>query len=437
MASNNEDEENEKQLSLEIHLIREMLREKETALLQLREKKWRNHTAEASSLTNNEILRYSRQLILPSFGVQGQKKLKETSFLIVGMGGLGCPAAQYLVAAGCGRIGLVDYDFVDGTNFHRQVLHTEMDMQLPKVVSAQRTLKEMNSNCTIETFFEIITSENALDLLSNFDVILDCTDNVPTRYLLNDACVLLNKPLVSGSALQLDGQLTVYHYGKTGPCYRCLFPVPPPPKTVTNCGDGGVLGAVTGVIGSLQALEAIKVAIGGDVLSGRLLIFDGASTSFRNIKLRGRRSDCSICSNNPIITQLVDYEEFCSMHASDKQQRLNILTEDLRITANEYADVIEKPHLLIDVRSSIEFEICSLPKSENMSLKDVLNNKFLERFKKEIEDKIPIYMLCRRGNDSQIAVEHMKNKLPEHNIKDIIGGLHAWHLKVDPNFPIY
>ncbi|XP_039954832.1 adenylyltransferase and sulfurtransferase MOCS3-2 [Bactrocera tryoni] len=396
-------------------------------------------TPRINDLTNDEIERYSRQLILPGFGVTAQTTLINSSFLIVGMGGLGCPAAQYLIAAGSGRLGLVDYDTVDRTNLHRQTLHTERTIGLPKVESAKRALEQINPNCQIDLHKLMLDSRVALDIIKQYDVILDCTDNVVTRYLLNDACVLLNKPLVSGSALQFDGQLTVYHYGDTCPCYRCLFPVPPPPHAVTNCGDGGVMGAITGVIGSMQALEAIKVATGvGETFAGKLLIFDGMNGIFRNIKLRGRSKDCKVCSENPMITQLIDYEQFCSMHASDDDQPLQLIPSQERIDVFQYIDMRSQPHLLIDVRPQNEFEICRLPSSVNVPLKEILNNKFIERFANELADeKLPIVVLCRRGNDSQIAVQHMCNKFPSHAIRDLIGGLYAWHYKVDKDFPIY
>ncbi|XP_061400550.1 adenylyltransferase and sulfurtransferase MOCS3 [Musca vetustissima] len=393
-------------------------------------------------LNNDDIARYSRQLILPNFGVKGQLKLKQTAFLIVGMGGLGCPSSQYLLAAGCGRLGLVDYDEVERSNFHRQTLHTELSIGMAKVESAKQALQQINPHCQIECHRLLLNSENALEILRQYDVVLDCTDNVATRYLLNDACVMLNKPLISGSALQMDGQLTVYNYGENCPCYRCLYPVPPPPDTVTNCGDGGVLGAITGVIGSLQALEAIKVALGGlggEVLAGRLLIFDGGRCQFRNIRLRSKRPDCDVCSPKPMITQLIDYEQFCGMHASDKDTALNILPLENRLSVEEYIDqVVNTKHILMDVRQPAEFEICRLPHSENVPLKTILNDSYLKRFEDELKDEERgIVLLCRRGNDSQLAAQHILQKFPQRAIFDIKGGLHAWHYKIDNNFPIY
>uniref|UniRef100_A0A1A9X3N2 Adenylyltransferase and sulfurtransferase MOCS3 homolog n=1 Tax=Glossina brevipalpis TaxID=37001 RepID=A0A1A9X3N2_9MUSC len=424
-------------LRLEIAELNAACNDKEKRLRELE-----NTTSVIDKLSNDDIARYSRQLILPNFGVRGQLKLKQSSFLIVGMGGLGCPASLYLASAGCGRLGLLDYDEVECSNFHRQILHTESRVGKSKVSSAYEALKAINSHCQIDMLGVLLNSGNASEIIQSYDIVLDCSDNVPTRYLLNDTCVALGKPLISGSALQLDGQLTVYNYGEAGVCYRCLFPMPPPPKAVTNCGDGGVLGAVTGVIGSLQALEAIKVALNGtggmEVLSKRLLIFDGASCSFRCVSLRGRRKDCSACSNVPLIPNNLDYEKFCGMQASDKDYALKLLMPMQRVSVEEYKDLIGKPHLLWDVRQPAEFEICKLPNSENVPLKTILDDSFVERFKEQLQDKtLPIFVLCRRGNDSQIAAQHMINKFPKHNIRDISGGLHAWHYKIDPNFPIY
>lgn len=428
----------------EIQDLKAMCASKEKRLLEVEKLQTtiNNLDQYSSGLSNEDIARYSRQLIMPNFGVKGQIKLKQSSFLIVGMGGLGCPASQYLLAAGCGRLGLVDYDQVEQSNFHRQTLHIDKRVGMAKVESAKEALLSVNPHCQIDCHCLLLNSTNALDILRHYDVVLDCTDNVATRYLLNDACVLLGRPLISGSALQLDGQLTVYNYGDTGPCYRCLFPVPPPPETVTNCGDGGVLGAITGVIGSLQALEAIKVALsglGGDVLSGRLLIFDGAHCTFRNIRLRSKRADCDVCSSSPIITSLVDYEQFCGMRASDKDVALSLLSPEHRMNVKEYRENIEKiPHLLIDVRQPAEFEICKLPNSENIPLKSILDDSYLKILDEPLQnEKSPIILLCRRGNDSQIAVQHLVQRFPERSVFDIKGGLHSWHHLIDKNFPIY
>ncbi|XP_055595331.1 adenylyltransferase and sulfurtransferase MOCS3-like isoform X1 [Uranotaenia lowii] len=396
-----------------------------------------------NKLNNNEIARYSRQIILSEIGVQGQLKLKKASVLVVGTGGLGCPSSLYLAGAGIGCIGILDYDEVELTNLHRQLLHTESTVGLSKVESAKTFLAELNSQIEIITHRTQLTSDNALSILEPYNIVVDATDNVATRYLLNDACVLLKKPLVSGSALQLEGQLTVYNY-KDGPCYRCLFPTPPPPETVTNCGDGGVLGAITGVIGALQALETIKIILGNEgVLNGRLLLFDGQRSTFRNLKLRPKKVDCSVCSEKPSLTQLIDYEVFCSMKATDKDSHLHLLQPNERITVEEYKKLADSadPHILIDVRGSNQFEICQLPSSVNIPIDDILKDRRTnELINRAEENKVPVFLLCRRGNDSQLAVRHLKPLFEQKGLKppkDIFGGLHAWTQIIDPDFPIY
>lgn len=337
--------------------------------------------------------------------------------------------------AGVGKIGIVDYDEVEVTNLHRQILHRETSVGMPKVDSIKHELGTLNSNIQVDTHKVQLNSQNALDIIAPYDVVVDCTDNVATRYLLNDSCVIAKKPLVSGSAIQFEGQLTVYNY-ENGPCYRCLFPVPPPPDTVMNCGDGGVIGAVTGVIGSLQALEVIKIVLGmDDVLSGKLILFDGAATRFRNVKLRSKKTDCDICSTDPKIKELIDYEFFCKMAATDKGRQLSLLTPDERITVECYKNLIDKrtPHILIDVRGKNEFEICQLENSINVDIKDLLKNKGIEDV--QVSD-LPVYVVCRRGNDSQLAVKHLKS-VGKQTVKDIVGGLHAWAREIDPLFPVY
>lgn len=398
-----------------------------------------------NKLNNNEIARYSRQIILSEIGVQGQLKLKKASVLVVGAGGLGCPSSLYLAGAGIGRIGILDYDEVELTNLHRQLLHTESTVGLTKVDSAKAYLEELNSQIEIVTHHTQLASGNALSIIGEYDIVVDATDNVATRYLLNDACVLLKKPLVSGSALQLEGQLTVYNY-KGGPCYRCLFPTPPPPETVTNCGDGGVLGAITGVIGALQALETIKIILGNEgVLFGRLLLFDGQQSTFRNLKLRPKKAECSVCSENPTLTKLIDYEQFCSMKATDKDSHLTLLGPQERITVQEYKQLSDNniQHLLIDVRGSNQFEICQLPTSINIPIDDILKNRRTEEILAQVAGASPsaqVFVVCRRGNDSQLAVHHLRPLFQGRGLdppRDIMGGLHAWTHNIDPEFPIY
>ncbi|XP_059612521.1 adenylyltransferase and sulfurtransferase MOCS3 [Phlebotomus argentipes] len=395
---------------------------------------------EPNKLTNEQIARYSRQILVPDIGIRGQLKLKEASILIVGAGGLGCPAAVYLTAAGIGTIGIVDYDTVEINNLHRQTLFTEADIGTAKVTAMEKTLYRMNGRVNINPYHAQLSSKNALKIISEYDIVLDATDNVATRYLLSDACVLAKKPLVSGSALQFDGQLTVYNY-KDGPCYRCIHPKPPNPDHVQNCGDGGVLGPITGVIGSLMSLEAIKILLDFQgVLSRSLLVFDGFDGRFRTLKLRGKTADCASCSENPTIIELIDYEMFCGAPANDKDRQVDLLQSNERISAQEYLEITttKTPHLLVDVRMPNEMEICALQNSMNISIEDIKSSKIEDIAKDLASKKLPIFIVCRRGNDSQKAVKMLKEHIKGENApKDIIGGLHAWTKNIDPGFPIY
>lgn len=429
------------ELESDIRTLRKQLKAKVHQLKTLKKHFQKNCI---NKLNNNEIARYSRQIILSEIGVQGQLKLKRASVLVVGAGGLGCPSALYLAGAGIGRIGILDYDEVELTNLHRQLLHSESTVGLTKVDSAQAYLEELNSQIEVTTHHTQLTSENALKVIGAYDIVVDATDNVATRYLLNDACVLLKKPLVSGSALQLEGQLTVYNFNG-GPCYRCLFPNPPPPETVTNCGDGGVLGAITGVIGALQALETIKIILGNaGVLSGRLLLFDGHQSTFRNLKLRSKKADCVACSDNASLTKLIDYEQFCSMKATDKDSHLSLLAPHERISVREYKELADNNvrHLLIDVRGANQFEICQLPTSINIPIDDILKDRRTSELAQMAagSGNVPVFVVCRRGNDSQLAVRHLVPLFREQGLeppKDISGGLHAWTHQIDSEFPIY
>jgi adenylyltransferase/sulfurtransferase len=339
-----------------------------------------------AQLSVEEVGRYGRQLILPEWGRRGQESVKANSVLIVGVGGLGCPCALYLAAAGIGRLGLLDYDRVELSNLHRQVLHCENRVGVAKTESGRDAVKGLNSHVSVTTHTVLLDSTNALSILSQYDIIVDATDNVATRYLLNDGCVLLGKPLVSGSALRFEGQLTVYGW-RGGPCYRCLFPSPPPPASVTNCSEGGVLGVVPGVIGSLQALEALKIASGMEPLySQQLLLFDALGGGFRTIRLRPRQPQCAVCGENPSITALIDYELFCGSRADDKEKRVDILDPELRVSPQEYSKVVSggKPHLMLDVREEVEYQICHLPHSRSIlpqfrSMCVCVHNKIIEQ----------------------------------------------------------
>ncbi|EGC39582.1 hypothetical protein DICPUDRAFT_147648 [Dictyostelium purpureum] len=405
------------------------------------------------SLNSNEIERYSRQLITPDIGVQGQMKLCASRVLVVGAGGLGCPVALYLATAGVSVLGIVDYDTVEISNLHRQIGHQESSTGVPKAVSLANTIKSINSLVTVNTYETTFTSETAMDIIKNYDIVVDASDNVATRYLINDACVLSKKPLVSGSALKWEGQVTVYNY-ENGPCYRCIFPTPPPVDTVTKCSDGGVLGPIVGVIGSLQALETIKIITNNKegVLSGRLLIYDGMSAVFRTVRIRGRQPHCSVCGDNPTVTQLIDYTEFCRSNYSEAAGKVDDRVEHHNIiTVQQYNEVIKsnKNHLLIDVRPSNQFEICSLPNSENIPIEVIDKQESIDKIEKLINDKInsnedselSVYLLCRRGNKSQDAIKILDEKLKisrdKVKIQHIKDGLLGWNESIDSSFPYY
>ena len=431
-------------------------------------------------MDQDSVFRFSRQLIMPEIGIKGQKLMLESSVLIVGAGGLGCPAIQYLTATGVGKIGVVDYDQVDVTNLHRQVLHSEQSVQKQthKVTSAVEAAKKINSKTQFVEYHTQLSRENAINIIKHYDVVIDATDNVPSRYLISDSCVVTNKPLVSGSALRWEGQLTVYHYKpednqEYGPCYRCLYPNPPPPETVTNCSDGGVLGVVPGIIGSLQALEAIKILLGiGPSYHKRLLVFDGLSCTFRNIRLRECQPNCPVCGLNPSINEenMPDYEKFCNMAATDKCLSLQILPKDKRLSVAQYKSQYfdsKFPHVLIDVRQPVEMDICQLPNSLNISIKklEFCNAKYektsrgenkssklllpdcgLQCLKDALENlkikekSAPLIVVCKQGNDSQKAVQILSKCFEYHmkvEIKDIAGGLMKWASTIDKSFMRY
>lgn len=414
---------------------------------------------------------------MPEIGRRGQLRLKNASVLVVGAGGLGCAAALYMAGAGVGRIGLLDGDHVELNNLHRQLLHPESAVGTAKAQSGRNTLGAHNSDIVVTVHAVQLTSDNAMALMRDYAVIVDATDNVPTRYLINDACVLLGLPLVSGSALRLEGQLTVYHH-RDGPCYRCVFPVPTPAAVVTNCGDAGVLGAVVGVIGTLQALEVIKIVLGGDngerdddgTLAGTLLMFDAASTVFRRIRLRGRNPQCAVCSReSATIHQLIDYEQFCASRATDKVLDISVLAPINRISAASLhrvlhlAESTQTPWLLIDVRTATEFDIGSIAGAVNVPIDDILSDRMEGAMRDRLlaDDGGAVFVVCRRGNDSQRAVQKLmemeaalqlreeaettvevgvpltKQLRRKKLFRDLTGGLTEWHRVVDEKFPIY
>uniref|UniRef100_A0A8C4ZRB9 Adenylyltransferase and sulfurtransferase MOCS3 n=1 Tax=Gadus morhua TaxID=8049 RepID=A0A8C4ZRB9_GADMO len=433
----------------ELDVLKKKLAQYEKPCIELIDKVTTLTPLESKPLSNEDIMRYSRQLLLPELGVRGQKNLSQSSVLVVGCGGLGCPLAQYLAAAGIGRLGLLDYDEVELSNLHRQVLHREESQGQAKALSAATAV---NRYLHLVVFLAHLERCRILDLLEpiRYDIVADCSDNVPTRYLVNDACVISRKPLVSASALRMEGQLTVYNY-RGGPCYRCLYPVPPPAETVTNCSDGGVLGVVPGIMGCLQALEVIKIASGqGSSCGQQLVMFDALDTRFRSIRLRPRQPECAVCGEKPSVTQLVDYEALCGSAATDKCRRLNLLSKDHRITVQEYKAVVDNAssHLLLDVRPPVEVDICRLPISLNIPLSSLQQGKggHLQLLRESISQSKgqmsgDVYVICKQGNDSQKAVQLLEkmstSELDEITVKDICGGLMAWSQKIDPEFPQY
>ncbi|MFW5943516.1 MAG: molybdopterin-synthase adenylyltransferase MoeB, partial [Chloroflexota bacterium] len=372
--------------------------------------------AQGVGLNNEEVQRYSRHLIMPEVGMEGQRKLKAASVLLIGAGGLGSPLAMYLAAAGVGRIGLVDYDVVDYTNLQRQVIHGTSDVGRPKLESAKERIQDINPHVQVDTYAVPLTSDNALDILEPYDVIIDGTDNFPTRYLTNDACVLLGKPNVYGSIFRFEGQVSVFH-AEEGPCYRCLFPEPPPPGLVPSCAEGGVLGVLPGTVGALQASEAIKLILGiGQPLVGRLLLYDALNMEFNEVRLR-KNPDCPVCGENPTVTELIDYEQFCGMPAHDRSlytAGVNGDDEDVpTITPAQVKQRLDAGEelLLLDVREPHEWEISNL---EHHGAVLIPQGEVLEHLN-ELDTAREIVVQCRTGARSaqvvQLLQEHGFTKL--------------------------
>ncbi len=381
----------------------------------------------ATKLSKDEVLRYSRHLIMPEVGMDGQLKLKQARVLCIGAGGLGSPLALYLAAAGVGKLGIVDFDTVDFTNLQRQIIHDTNDVGRPKLTSARETIADINPNVEVVGFETRLTSENALDIFKDFDIVADGTDNFPTRYLVNDACVLLGKPNVYGSIFRFEGQASVF-YAKEGPCYRCLYPEPPPPGLVPSCAEGGVLGVLPGIVGCIQAIETIKLILGrGHSLIGRLLLFDALNMKFRELKLR-KNPECPVCGTHPTLTKLIDYEQFCGIRGEEHVPP----TKVPEITAPEVKKMMDekKPFVLVDVREPHEFQICRIPGSVLIPLGDVPKRM------NELNSADEIVVHCRSGMRSAQAVEFlMKSGFRKiHNLK---GGVLAWADQVDPSMPKY
>jgi adenylyltransferase/sulfurtransferase len=381
-----------------------------------------------SELSKDEILRYSRHLIMPEVGMEGQLKLKKAKVLCIGAGGLGSPLTLYLAAAGVGRLGIVDFDVVDFTNLQRQVIHGTADVGKSKLASARESIREINPNVEVVGFETRLTSENALQLFESFDIIVDGTDNFPTRYLVNDACVLLGKPNVYGSIFRFEGQASVF-YALKGPCYRCLYPEPPPPGLVPSCAEGGVLGVLPGIVGCIQAMETIKLIIGqGQTLIGRLLVFDALGVKFRELKLR-KNPDCPVCGTHPTITRLIDYEQFCGIRG---EEHTPVMVGIPELTPQEVKKMMDEkqPFVLIDVREPHEFQICRIPGSTLIPLGEVAKRMH------ELDSAGEIVVHCRSGQRSARAVEFLMNAgfRKIHNLK---GGILAWSDQVDPSVPKY
>jgi sulfur-carrier protein adenylyltransferase/sulfurtransferase len=383
-------------------------------------------------LSNDEIKRYSRHLIMPEVGVDGQRRLKAGSVLCIGAGGLGSPAAMYLAAAGVGRIGIVDFDVVDFSNLQRQIIHGTPDVGRPKLASAKDRLVALNPHIQVDTYEEALSSENAFRLFEPFDVILDGTDNFPTRYLVNDACVILGKPNTYGSIFRFEGQASVFGM-KNGPCYRCLYPEPPPPGLVPSCAEGGVLGVLPGIIGVIQATEAIKLLTGiGEPLVGRFLLYDALKMRFRELKVP-KDPDCPVCGKNPTVTKLIDYEQFCGIHpAAPEPSAVNAASNGLDITAVELKQRLDRGDKvrIIDVREPNEYQINRIPGSELIPLGE------LPRRYAELDPDDELVMHCKMGGRSAKAADFLRS-VGFKRVKNLKGGILEWVDKVDPSQPRY
>ncbi|MDZ4721666.1 MAG: molybdopterin-synthase adenylyltransferase MoeB [Roseiflexaceae bacterium] len=380
-----------------------------------------------TSLSNEEIRRYSRHLILPEFGMGAQRMLKQGSVLLIGAGGLGSPLALYLAAAGVGHIGIVDFDVVDESNLQRQIAHGTSTIGVKKAESAKNRIADLNPNVEVTTYDAQITSDNAFELMRPYDVIIDGTDNFPTRYLTNDASVILGKPNVYGSIFRFEGQATVFNPKAGGPCYRCLYPEPPPPGLVPSCAEGGVLGVLPGVIGTIQATEAIKLLTGiGETLTGRLLLYDALSMRFRELKLR-RNPECPVCGEHPTVTELIDYQQFCGITPDVAQSDASFEITPIEVAA--WLERADKPFLL-DVREANEWEIGHLPGAVRISVNELAGRM------NELNSAVEMVVYCRSGVRSGRAVDMLK-QAGFRRLKNMVGGILRWSDDVDPSIPRY
>lgn len=382
-----------------------------------------------SNLTPEQLMRYSRHLILPEIGEEGQKKLLQAQVLIIGAGGLGSPLGLYLAAAGVGTIGLVDFDVVDLSNLQRQILHTNDEIGKPKLDSAEKRIQAMNPDTRVIKHHTRISSGDALEIIKDYDLVIDGTDNFPTRYLVNDACVFLNKPNIYGSIFRFEGQAAVFK-PREGPCYRCLYPEPPPPGMVPSCAEGGVLGILPGIIGVIQATEAVKLIVGtGEPLVGRLLIYNALDMTFRTLKLR-RDKNCPVCGDHPTVTQLIDYEAFCGMKRGEGKETVTIpemTVFELKAKRDRKDDFI-----LVDVREPYEYQIAQIQGSWLIPLGELPKRvSELEPFK---DKEIAVH--CKSGGRSARAVEFLKQS-GFTKIWNVVGGISEWSNKIDPTVPKY
>jgi molybdopterin/thiamine biosynthesis adenylyltransferase/rhodanese-related sulfurtransferase len=380
-------------------------------------------------LTPEQLTRYSRHFILPEIGEEGQKKLLRSKVLLIGSGGLGSPIALYLAAAGVGTLGLVDFDTVDLSNLQRQIIHTNDSIGTPKIDSAEKRIKAMNPDTKVIKFETRITSENAMDIIKDFDLVIDGTDNFPTRYLTNDACVFLKKPNIYGSIFRFDGLSTVFDAEK-GPCYRCLYPSPPPPGMVPSCAEGGVLGILPGVIGLIQATEAVKILVGiGRTLVGRLMVYDALQMTFRELKIR-KDPSCPVCGDHPTITELIDYNEFCGLTRGDASQNdliKEIDVETLKAKLDDKGDFF-----FLDVRESFETQIAKIEGAVLIPVGQIEDRMAeLEGFR----DK-EIVAHCHHGGRSRKALEILKSKGFK-KLVNVAGGIDDWSIKIDPSVARY
>ncbi|TDJ51643.1 MAG: molybdopterin-synthase adenylyltransferase MoeB [Nitrospina sp.] len=383
------------------------------------------------SLTPDQINRYSRHLLLPEVGVAGQEKICNAKVLCIGTGGLGSPVSLYLAAAGVGRLGLIDFDVVEKSNLQRQIAHSESTVGMLKVESAKKRIAELNSDVEVVTYNARLTAENAMEIFKDWDIIVDGTDNFPTRYLANDACVLLGKPYIYGCILKFDGQASVFD-ARIGPCYRCLYPEPPPPGLVPSCAEGGVLGVLCGIVGCFQTNETLKIILGqGETLVGRLLLFDALGMKFREMKLR-KDKNCPICGDHPTIKELVDYEQFCGIlppQENPEDRKLEIEPAVVKQMLDE-----NKNFKLVDVRNEGEYQICKINGSTLIPL-DVIEERKIEKLN-GLKKTDEIVLHCKAGVRSLKAVKALQD-IGFENVKSMRGGIEEWAEKIDTSVPRY